>query len=105
MPKLERLNTPEVAEAAAEVSVEEVPEGRVITIALPEYVEMTEERRRELEENKDQEMLAICDVTGEPIFKAKNVNEIHNGEREEFDGLTVSTKFLKELLAQVAASK
>lgn len=75
-----------------------------ITLTLPRKKTLTEAQLNEAQREAGKDALAICDLTGAAIFKDKNVNEIHNDARPEFDGKVVSTVVLKALFDAVAAA-
>ena len=96
----------ERAQAAPTVDIAQNPEGgRVVTLNIPDYVEVTDEERAEAEHRKGSVALARCDATGKLIHKEKNVNEIQNAEREEFNGLVLSTEVLKPLMEALNRSR
>ena len=68
-----------------------------VTLQLPKFKKLTQAQieARETEEGKD--ALAICDVTGEPIFNETNINVINNDGRPELHGKVISTKVLRML--------
>ncbi len=78
---------------------------RRLTIDIPQEIELTEAYRRKAEEEAGQDALAVCDITGQLIFKKKNINEVVNPERPEVHGLTISTALLTALLAAVKKNK
>ena len=70
---------------------------RTLTLHLPAFKTWTEEEIAAAESAEGKRIVAICDFTGEPIFKTKNANEI-TSEREELDAKIISTRLLKILL-------
>lgn len=109
---LKRPEPPKVEETVSapmsvDISIKPSNGGRVLTIELPPYKEITDAMRLEIETQRGKPALAICDITGDLIFDPKNVNSVSNPspERKEFDGLTLSTRFLRELLDKIEKSK
>lgn len=90
-----------------DVSIDAASGGRVIKITIPPYREYSDEDRASIESTRGKSAVAICDVTGELIFDAKNANVLRNDspDRKEFNGLTISTRFLRELLDKINLSK
>ncbi len=89
------------AAAPAEVnaSVQTQANGtRVVTFTLPAKKEYTPEMIDALAAKEGQVLKAYCDISGEPIFHDKNVNEVKNPLREEFNNLTMSSRVMKALL-------
>ncbi len=88
---------------ALKVNVATAPANgmRTITMEIPVFKTYSEAELRAAATKEKKEVLGQCDITGELIFRKKNANEIHNGERPEFDGRLVSTKFLKALFVAV----
>ena len=104
MEKVMRLNKPTAAAPVVPRVDAGVPDENVtVTFTLPRKKTLTDEQLHALEA-EGKEVLAVCDLTGKPIFKAKNVNELHNGERPEFDGKTFATDAMKAILDAVEAA-
>lgn len=79
--------------------------ARVLTIEIPPFRQITDKDRRDAQLKLGKEAAAMCDVTGQLIFDEKNVTTLKNALRPEFDGKTISTKFLRELFDQIEKSK
>lgn len=103
-PKVEDVVT---APMSVDISIKPSNGGRVLTIELPPYKEISDELRLKIETERGKPAIAICDITGDLIFDPKNVNSVSNPspDRKEFDGLTLSTRFLRELLDKIEKSK
>jgi len=104
MPVLEKKKkAAPVIDAAEHTSV--APGNRIIKMELPVLKKLTPEQIEDIEVSEGQEVLAICDFTGEPIFKEHNINKIDNKARPELHGKVMSTKFLTNLLLATTGSK
>ncbi len=79
------------------VAVAQNGQGRTLTIQIQDFHRYTEAELDAIEAERGEQVVAQCDITGELIFSKKNANELRNGERPEFDGRVMSTKFLKLL--------
>jgi hypothetical protein len=79
------------------VNIATLPTGvRVLTIELPPVKEYTEEDLVRIEQETGSRPVAVCDVTGDLIFKSKNANFLKS-ERPELQDKVISTKFLRQL--------
>ncbi len=95
---------PEVSTAAAAPAPVEVNVAtnattgqRTVTISLPAFQQFTDEQKRAMESDAKPPQ-AYCDLTGVAIRNRKNVNEIRNDDRPEFNGKIISTTVLKQIL-------
>lgn len=80
----------------AQVNVADA-QSREVVLEFPAFKKLTDAQIAELEIEKGKDVLAICDVTGEPIFNQKNINVINNPDRPEMHEKVISTKVLMKL--------
>lgn len=83
--------------AVPQVNAAEAKKMREVTLELPEFKKLTQAQIDQIEEEEGKEMVAICDVSGEPIFLKENANVIKS-DRPELDGKVICTRVLKKFL-------
>lgn len=89
--------------AAPVVDVAGKNTAREVTLQFPPFKKLSDSEITALEEQEGKDVLAICDITGEPIFNQKNINVIQNPERPEMHGKVICSKVLTKLLEANAA--
>ena len=110
MPRVAQAQEPEVVIPAVvngplEVSVaDDVTDStvRVITLKVKKNVVIPTDLSS-VRNGKGENPVAFCDLTGEPIYNEKNVNEVGNSERPEYNGKVLSTKIMKALFGNQQA--
>lgn len=94
----EKVAEPEFkATAAPMVNVAVTDNNRVVTFTLPKFKAIDTEAALQTTNGNGVKAVAVCDLSGELIFKAKNVNEICNPSRPEFHGKVISTAVLSAI--------
>lgn len=89
--------TPQPAVPVVDIRINPADGSRIVTVIIPPKKEYTEEDLVQIEATKGKRPLAVCDITGDLIFNAKNINKV-TSEREETNGLVISTKFMRMLM-------
>lgn len=87
--------------ASVDISVDVVDRedgARVVTMVLPARIEYTDEQLAQIERTEGSRVKAYCDISGEAICHEKNINEIKNPHRDNFDGKIISTRVLKHIM-------
>lgn len=88
---------PQPAVPIVDIRINPVDGSRIVTVVIPKKKEYSEEDLVAIEAKNGKRPLAVCDITGDLIFNAKNINKVAS-EREETNGLVISTKFMRMLM-------